>query len=103
MPLEVSAVAVLGVLDKLAKFKEANLANANLIGANLEGANLIEAILTGANLTGADLKGARLEGAILIEANLKGVVGKTDEEIINSGAILDENTTLPSGKKHQPQ
>ncbi len=94
-----------------ANLYEANLEGADLRGADLRGANLYGAKLNGANLYGAKLEGANFEeadlnGAFLYGANLAGVKkGKyfmTDEEIIDSGAFLDEKTTLPSGEKYEP-
>ncbi len=70
-----------------------NLNGANLTGANLELTKLQQANLRGANLTGADLRGANLTNAY--ETNQF-----PDKKIIESGAIFDEKTTLPSGKKY---
>lgn len=82
----------------------ANLYGADLKGAGLSGANLYGANLEGAGLLGANLTGANLEGANLKGANLTGVIGKSNEEIINSGAILDETTIMPNGQKYtRPQ
>ncbi len=83
-----------------AKLEKAKLMEANLAYANLKGANLKGADLTGADLAGADLAGADLTGADLTRADLTMATGMTDEDVINSGAILDKNTTLPSGKKY---
>jgi len=97
-----------------ADLKGANLRKVNLEEADLKGANLTEANLTEANLRKVNLKGAnlrrvlltnpsQLKGANLIGANLdevKQVNSITDEEVINSGAKLNKNTTLPSGKKY---
>ena len=91
----------------------ANLQGANLQGANLSGANLKMANLKGANLNETDLRYANLEGASVVQvyfagaklegANLTSIVKfvvLTDEEIIASGATLNNKTTLPSGKKY---
>jgi len=96
-----------------ANLKEADLRGADLFGANLkntklEGANLIAADLrrtdlSRAKLRGANLLGTKLEGADLRGADLANVMKSvvlTDEKIINSGAFLDKNTTLPSGDKY---
>ncbi len=92
---------------RLVDLNWADLPNANLEGANLEGAKLPNANLEGANFYNANLEGANLYNANLYNANLKGAnlegaLGMTDDGIIGSGAILDKNTTLPSGKKYQP-
>ncbi len=96
------------VLKKTNSCEGCNLAGANLQGANLQGANL-----SGANLNETDLRYANLEGASVVQvyfagaklegANLTSIVKfvvLTDEEIIASGATLNNKTTLPSGKKY---
>ena len=76
-----------------------NIQSKNLENADLEGADISYANLTDTNLKNSNLKNANLKGALLKNANLKGATGMTDEDIINSGAILI-NTTLPSGRIH---
>ncbi len=78
-------------------FKEANLRKAIFIGANLLNANFEGANLLNANFKGANLKEARFKGANLKNTRFKGATGMTDQEVINSCAILI-NTTLPSGR-----
>jgi len=90
---------------RAAKFEGANLSGADLSGADLSGANFEWVILGGANLYEADLRGASLYMAadmtdFPMTAETRVIM--SDEKIIESGAILDENTKLPSGKKYQP-
>ncbi|HEB41492.1 MAG TPA: pentapeptide repeat-containing protein [Candidatus Dependentiae bacterium] len=92
-----------------ADLEKADLEKANLEKANLEKAWLEEANLSGANLKKADLSGTNFSGVKLSEADLSGAnltgvmdgdVLMSDEKIIESGATLDEDTILPSGKKY---
>ena len=81
-----------------ANLSEASLWKADLEGAylwkaNLAGANLTEANLEQANLEGSNLKGANLQQANLINADLRKVVGLTEQQLRT--AIYDETTQLP--------
>ena len=81
-----------------ANLSEASLCKADLEGAylwkaNLAGANLSEANLEQANLEGSNLKGANLQQANLINADLRKVVGLTEQQLRT--AIYDQTTQLP--------
>ncbi len=94
-----------GVKAEGANFEKANLYKSNLKGANFKGAsfenaNLDWTNLTDTNLTDTKLKGVTLKMAIVTGTIFKGAKGMTDEEVINSGAVLFKNTVLPSGKKY---
>ena len=75
-----------------------------MTSADLEGADLFYALLYDAYLSRADLEGADLKSAILDDdtdlkkADLKGVKGITNEQLHQSGAILD-GATMPNGQK----
>ena len=82
-----------------ADFEKANLIEANFEGANLRGARFEGANLWNTNFENSNLENTDFENSNLSEANLQGATGMTDQEVIDSGAEL-ENTTLPSGKKY---
>jgi uncharacterized protein YjbI with pentapeptide repeats len=80
----------------------ANLAKADLHQAHLQGADMSHANLTGAKLTrvnmaGSILVGTDLRGADLFKANLAGVQGLTDEQLLQAkrlyGATMPDNQT----------
>lgn len=81
--------AVVGTTCKSYRQK-ANLSGAKLQGANISSAKLYEAIFDGANLQGADLRGADLTLASFKNTNM-------------DGALIDETTTMPDGKKYSQE
>ena len=65
-------------------------------GAGAKSSEVIVAAVSGANLNGTDLELAHLEGA-----NLKNVIGLTQEQI--NRACVDEKTELPDGLVRPPR
>lgn len=81
---------LMGTHLERADIKNTNLESTMLMGAHLERADIRGAHLAWANLVGADLSGADLSGAQNVTVSQL------------ASAKLDENTTLPSGKKYDP-
>jgi uncharacterized protein YjbI with pentapeptide repeats len=78
----------------------AALSRANLQEADLSGANLQEAVLTAAKLQKADLSDADLRGAVMRFADLREVIGLTQEQL--DLACGDAETKLPPGMFIKP-
>uniref|UniRef100_Q3APU6 Pentapeptide repeat family protein n=1 Tax=Chlorobium chlorochromatii (strain CaD3) TaxID=340177 RepID=Q3APU6_CHLCH len=99
-----------------AQLGEANLAHvslssaflqaANLRGANLQAANLRWSVLDGADLRDAVLVGAHLFEASLVKADARGANFKSAtslEQADLSGALVSNNTIVPSGERAHGQ
>ena len=81
-----------------ADFYSKNLSGLDLSGIDFKGANLTAAVLNRSNLTGANLSRCNLtvsfaEGANLTNADLRGAIGLTVEQVCSGrswrGAMLD--------------
>ena len=82
-----------------------SLAGANLAGADLRRANLSDGWLLFTDLTRADLENADLSGVHLHvvdfrEADLRGAIGITNEELEQQAESL-EGATMPNGQKYE--
>lgn len=84
-----------GAILEEAELQNALLDDANLANAFLSGANLQVAFIEYANLRGAILDETNLKYAILHGADLRGVIGLTQDQI--DSAKGDETTKLPDG------
>lgn len=97
-----NAIFTNAVMDEtsliFAKLSMTNLVNASLKHADLSSAQLQNANLTGANLTGANFAGAWLENTILINADLRGAINLTAEQL--KQAVIDKTTLLPPQFSH---
>jgi len=92
-------VALAGADLRLANLSWTVLKGADLQAINLQGAILSGANLEGADLTLADLCRANLQGTILSRAVLRGVIGKTAEELEHEAASLT-GAIMPDGLIH---
>jgi uncharacterized protein YjbI with pentapeptide repeats len=94
-----SGAALLKAQLSKSDLSKANLMEANLVEANLVEVKLDSTILKKANLSYANLFGAELHGVDLSEANLKGAIGITVEELEKQAKSL-QGATMPDGTKH---
>jgi len=88
-----------------ANFTGAKLEGADLRGTDLRRADLTDGWLIYADLSGADLENADLSGVHLFvvdfrEANLRGAIGITNEELEQQAESL-EGATMPNGQKYE--
>lgn len=116
--------AIIDEMNKLDALQGADLRSLDLRGVHLANMNLDYSDLTGADLSGADISGSTMREAILMHANLSGAdlssvslrgadvryakltmaifrgtdfSGATVDPNALASAILDPNTTLPTG------